>query len=243
MHIDGRFLRNNSQISSFRWMWCERLKAADNYLLASVIQLVSEVVDMSALSSKPTLQTKRCSVYLVLTASGESTLNPLICVELGRVPSALPPMFTVSCGLSESRNVKSWSETQSDLIPSSLRPSSLNTLRPCAAEVSYLFFLSCRARLHTARTRGSHAFQQWRIMDHRWRRERADCRAGRRDTPSAPLAFSVLFTLQQLASTSLLPLWLLLKIRHTRAQARALHRALWSAPSAVNTQKNRNVQS
>lgn len=87
-------------------------------------------------------------------------------------------------------------ETQSDLIPSSLRPCSLNTLRPCAAEVSYLFFLSCWARLHTALTRGSHAFQQCCIMDHRRRRERADCCEGGM-TPS----LSVLFTLQQLSST------------------------------------------
>lgn len=126
-------------------------------------------------------------MYLVLAAS---MLNPLIYVELGRVPSALPPVFTASCGLSESRNVKSWSETQSDLIPSSLRPSSLNTLRPCAAEVSYLFFLSCWARLHTARTRGSHAFQQWCIMDHRRRRERADCRMEGVTPPIPPLSVS-----------------------------------------------------
>lgn len=52
----------------------------------------------------------------------------LIYVELGWVPFASPPVFTASCGLSKSRNVKSWSETQSHLIPSSLRPSSLNTL-------------------------------------------------------------------------------------------------------------------
>lgn len=115
-------------------------------------------------------------VYFSLTASWDSIQNALIDVESGRVPSALPPAFTASCGLSESRNVKSWSETQSDLIPSSLRPSSPNTRRPCAAEVSYLFFLSCWARLHAARTRGSHASQQWCIMDHRKRQERADCR-------------------------------------------------------------------
>ncbi len=34
-------------------------------------------------------------------------LKPLTYVELGRVPSALPPVFTASHGLSESRNVRS----------------------------------------------------------------------------------------------------------------------------------------
>lgn len=84
-------------------------------------------------------------------------------------------------------------ETQSDLIPSSLRPCSLNTLRPCAAEASYLFFLSCWARLHTARTRGSHAFQQRCIMDHRRRRERADCREGGMTPPQCPFHTSTAF--------------------------------------------------
>lgn len=87
-------------------------------------------------------------------------------------------------------------ETQSNLIPSSLRPCSLNTLRPCTAEGSYLFFLSCWATLHTPRTRGSHAFQQWCIMDHRRRRERADCCERGKTPPQCS------FTLRQLSSTS-----------------------------------------
>ena len=88
----------------------------------------------------------------------------------------------------------------------SKRPRSLNTLRPCAAEVSYLFFLSCWARLHTARTRGSHAFQQRCTMARRRRRERADCREGRHDTPSqCPFHTSTAFFLL------LLPLRLLLE--------------------------------
>lgn len=85
-------------------------------------------------------------------------------------------------------------ETQSDLIPPSLlRPCSPNTLRPCTAEASYLFFLSCWARLHTARTRGSHAFQQWCIMDHRGRWERADCREGGMTPPQCPFHTSTAF--------------------------------------------------
>lgn len=84
---------------------------------------------------------------------------------------------SVSCllGAGDCLNVRGWSETGNDWIPSSLRWSSRNTLGPCAAEVSYLFFLSCWARFPTVFTRGSHAFQQWCIMDHREILERVDC--------------------------------------------------------------------
>lgn len=95
-------------------------------------------------------------------------------------------------------------------------PRRLNTLRPCAAEVSYLFFLSClRETSHSSHSRGSRAFQQSDAPpDREVETQRGPIVA--LDTPSffsypplpplpPPLPpSSVLFTLQQLASTSLL---------------------------------------
>lgn len=121
-------------------------------------------------------------MFSVLAASQQSTLNPLSTyVELGRMPSALHPMFTVW--------IHNWEELiiAMEQLPSSIRLGSLNKLRPIAAEVSYLFFLSHCARFHTAHTRGSPIFQQWCITDHRRIWERAECHV-EGVTPLPPLS-------------------------------------------------------
>lgn len=104
------------------------------------------------------LEQKMLCVFSVLlrTSSQQSNSKILLYVESGRMPSPSQVSWVL-------RPVWMWgvNQTGNDWIPSSLRWSSLNTLGHCAAEVSYLFFLSCWARFHTVFTRGSHAFQQW----------------------------------------------------------------------------------